>query len=145
MQRLCLSLIMDEQSFGIIPIRYRQEQCEVLLVRHTAGHWSFPKGHAENDEKPFQAACRELLEETGLQVKTLCQEKPLLETYFFSRQGQRVRKSVTYYVAEVTGKVVVQQAELQDAQWVPLETAMRQITFASDKKLCEQVRALLKY
>ena len=39
----------------------------VLLVRgRTTGKWSFPKGHAYDDESPLSCARRETFEETGI-------------------------------------------------------------------------------
>jgi ADP-ribose pyrophosphatase YjhB (NUDIX family) len=45
----------------------------VLLVRHTYGEkeglWALPGGYAAHDERLDQAAVREILEETGLEVE----------------------------------------------------------------------------
>ena len=62
-------MMKKEFSFGIVPLQCVNEQWQVLLVQHQAGHWAFPKGHAEIGEEPKQTAERELLEETGLVAK----------------------------------------------------------------------------
>ncbi len=47
----------------------------VLLVHHRAfGCWVFPGGHVDAGEKPWDAAVREVLEETGVKA-TLASEK----------------------------------------------------------------------
>ena len=55
---------------------------KVLIGRrmgsHGANTWSFPGGHLEDEEEPERTACREVLEETGLEVNDL---RPLAFTY----------------------------------------------------------------
>jgi 8-oxo-dGTP pyrophosphatase MutT (NUDIX family) len=49
----------------------RDESRRVLLVRHAdLGMWQLPGGAVEPDESPAEAAAREALEETGLEVET---------------------------------------------------------------------------
>ncbi len=76
---------MYDSSFGIIPLRKNvNDVWEVLLIQNRRGsHWSFPKGHAEGDETPFQAANREFQEETGLTIVELLFPTPLIEEYHF--------------------------------------------------------------
>lgn len=83
---------MEEASFGVIPLRKKGNSWEVLLVQLIAGHWSFPKGRAESEEKPLQVAERELFEETGLKVKKILHETPLVESYFFYRKNSASKK-----------------------------------------------------
>ncbi|MFS0782698.1 NUDIX hydrolase [Bacillus sp. 1P06AnD] len=49
------------------------EQGKVLLIQegktNAAGQWNFPSGRLELGESVYQAACREALEETGLEVE----------------------------------------------------------------------------
>ncbi|MFI5343517.1 MAG: NUDIX domain-containing protein, partial [Chlamydiales bacterium] len=83
-------------SYGIIPVRIWNQQRQVLLVQHYAGHWAFPKGHAEVGENHQQAAERELLEETGLTVQTYLSDQTFIEHYFFRHQGELIEKKVQY-------------------------------------------------
>lgn len=115
----------------------------VLLVRHREGHWSFPKGHPETGETPFETAARELREETGLSVRTLLSAEPLTERYTFSINGVSVAKTVSYYLAEVEGDVSVQEDEISSYSWDPLETAMTRITFSEARRLLSQVKQFL--
>ena len=67
---------MSKKSAGILLYRFHTNLPEVLLVhpggpfwaRQDLGSWSIPKGEFENDENAFEAAKRELEEETGLRV-----------------------------------------------------------------------------
>jgi bis(5'-nucleosidyl)-tetraphosphatase len=134
----------QEFSFGIIPLRQRRGQWEVLLIQHQAGHWAFPKGHAEPGETPQQAAVRELQEETGLLITKYLSEEPISESYFFFSKGQRIHKTVQYFLAHVTGKVQIQEAEIINSQWLPIQHAAGFITFKKAKNTCLKVQQILK-
>jgi predicted NUDIX family NTP pyrophosphohydrolase len=67
---------MSRKSAGVLLFRETPGRLEVLLVhpggpfwaRKDDGSWSIPKGEFEENEDPFEAAKRELQEETGLRV-----------------------------------------------------------------------------
>jgi predicted NUDIX family NTP pyrophosphohydrolase len=67
---------MTKKSAGILMFRDNDQTLEVLLAHpggpywknKDEGVWTIPKGEYENDESPLEAAKREFLEETGLQV-----------------------------------------------------------------------------
>lgn len=53
---------------------------KVLLHKHTKlGKWLPPGGHLESSETPQETAHREVLEETGLTIEILTQEKVWIE------------------------------------------------------------------
>lgn len=134
---------MKHQSYGVIPLRRKEKDWEVLLIQHQAGHWAFPKGHPELNETPKEAAERELQEETGLTVVRYLFEEPLIESYYFTWNKQLVHKTVTYFIAEVKGHVRLQEAEVASSQWVPLSQATDLITFKEGQRICQQVCQLL--
>jgi 8-oxo-dGTP pyrophosphatase MutT (NUDIX family) len=54
--------------FGAV-LRVRREGCETkyaMVQGRYTGKWSFPKGHSNPDESPYQCAIREVVEETGM-------------------------------------------------------------------------------
>lgn len=67
---------MIKKSAGILIYRMNHSQIEVLLTHFGGplwkhkdqGAWSIPKGEVENEEKEFEAALRELKEETGITI-----------------------------------------------------------------------------
>lgn len=135
----------SEASFGIIPLRRSVSGWEVLLIQHrSGGHWSFPKGHAEAGESPKQTAVRELTEETGLSIVRFLKQDPLIEHYYFQRNGSEIDKTVTYFLAEVGNEEVsLQDAELVNYRWVPIEKAAGVVTFQESKSLCLEIEKLM--
>lgn len=75
---------------------------EVLLVRRInepqRGYWSFPAGFMDAYEEPEEAACRECLEETGLEVKIKD-----LASVVGGREHPNGADIVIIYRAEITG------------------------------------------
>jgi 8-oxo-dGTP pyrophosphatase MutT (NUDIX family) len=55
-------------NFGKAGVILINKNNEVLLVKNYSGKWSFPKGSIEYKETAKEAAARELLEETGIQL-----------------------------------------------------------------------------
>lgn len=128
------------ESFGIIPLFNEKGVWKVLLILHREGsHWSFPKGRSNKGETPLEAAKRELKEETGLDIVQLLQEEPLLEQYQFRRKSKFIQKKVFYFPAIVAGTLKLQEEEIRDARWLPLESALDQLTFKEARALCLQV------
>ena len=132
-------MIKKEFSFGIIPLQFLNEQWQVLLVQHQAGHWAFPKGHTEIGEDPKQTAERELFEETGLQVKRYLDEQIHCETYFFKHQSLLIKKEVNYFSALVEGQIKIQEAEIRDWKWLSLPAALHLLNFRESKKILRHV------
>lgn len=132
-----------EYCCGIIPLQKRGGEWWLLLIQHLHGkHWSFPKGHLEGNETPWQAAERELLEETGLHTTRLLFETPLRESYFIAPRNSL--KTVDYFLAEVEGEVVLQKAEISAFCWQPLQQAASLITFPEARRLLAGVCDLLE-
>lgn len=133
-----------DASFGVIPVQDAAGGRKYLLVRHHAGHWGFPKGHAEGSETPVEAAVRELVEETGLVATRLLDDRPLVEVYHFTTSGGRVRKTVTYFVGYVESDAVTPQAEEVCAcEWGTYQQTRARLTFDEGRKLLDQAEALL--
>lgn len=131
--------IRYEHSYGIIPLKKDGHVWNVLLVQLHAGHWGFPKGHPDPEERPFETAERELFEETGLNIKKLLTNDTLEESYHFKAGGALVHKKVTYYIAHVEGQVKSMEEEIKDLKWVPLMEAHKHVTFDQAKNICLQV------
>jgi 8-oxo-dGTP pyrophosphatase MutT (NUDIX family) len=134
---------MRDFSYGIIPLRKGKEGWEALSVLHRQGFWGFPKGHAEEDEEPKQAAERELFEETGLKVVKYLAVEEFSDSYQFSYHGKRIDKTVIYYVAEVAGEVIPEPDEIVEGRWSSLEHAHQQLTYPASQEIIRKVHELL--
>jgi bis(5'-nucleosidyl)-tetraphosphatase len=132
---------MKDAAFGIVPILMSETgEMQFLLIRHWAGHWGFPKGHAEAGETAIATALRELEEETGVQPYQVLTDTPFVEEYSFEKEGQTVLKTVTYFVGRVLSEAVTcQEQEIQAYAWVSFDTAMAQITFEQGRRLLQRV------
>ncbi|MCS7059617.1 MAG: NUDIX domain-containing protein [Anaerolineae bacterium] len=134
-----------DHSFGVVPVHRAGEQTRYLLVQHRAGHWSFPKGHAEPGETETQAALRELREETGIQQVTLQADLPIIETYSFLRNGQPVQKTVQYFVGLVDHDVVkIQDKELCAYRWATYDEAHTLITFPESRRVLQEAQQIVE-
>lgn len=136
--------IKKENSFGIIPLKKMKNGWKLLLVQPHKGWWGIPKGHAQADEDSKAAANRELYEETGLRIVRYLIEDPLQEKYRFSSGTFLIDKTVTYYIAEVEGEVVLQQEELKNFRWEPLEVAAKFATYEETKMVINKTVELLR-
>jgi bis(5'-nucleosidyl)-tetraphosphatase len=136
--------MIKDASFGIIPLSQFDGEWKFLLIHHKNGnHWGFPKGHKNGLESDFQAACRELTEETGLQVYTCLKDVPFTETFQFRRHGEWIEKTVSYFPAVVTGQLVIQPEEIRDAGWYRFEDALKRLTFEEARSICRIVKNML--
>lgn len=132
--------VLKDEAFGIVPIDRRTNGDYFLLIQHHAGHWGFPKGHAEAEESPEVAACREFEEETGIQDYALLPGS-FTEQYRFVDSGRSIEKTVVYFPALVRSNTVICQAkEIRDFAWLTYEAALEKLTFAQSKQLLAEVR-----
>lgn len=134
--------MMREKSCGALVIRRKQEQYELLLIKHRCGgHWSFPKGHVEAGENESQTALREIKEETGLNVSLVDGFRKSVE--YFPKPN--IKKQVVYFLghARVDDPVCRQEEEISDFQWCPLETADNMVSFHNDKNLINAAKTFL--
>jgi len=114
---------------GALVWRRRRSRIEVALVhRSRYDDWSWPKGKLDPDETFAQAAAREVLEETGLQVRLGI---PLPELVYGLDNG--ATKLVRYWAAQVVGGSGVLEHEVDEVRWLDVETARRTLTYARDR------------
>jgi 8-oxo-dGTP pyrophosphatase MutT (NUDIX family) len=96
-----------------------------------------PKGHLDGDETPEQAARREVAEETGVQADLV--EELGDVTYIYERRGSRIEKVVRFYLFEYrSGDVADHDHEIEEARWVPLRDAARELSYPGERQMVER-------
>ncbi|MCK4571172.1 NUDIX domain-containing protein [Candidatus Bipolaricaulota bacterium] len=134
----------EERAAGFVLFRTIHQDRQYLLLRHqTDGHWAFPKGRLEPGESEVEAAIREIFEETN--IDQLCPIPGFRETsrYHFRRNGQRIAKTVAYYLAETTQSEVSLSMEHTAFQWLGFEDAVAAITYAESQRILSDAHRLL--
>ena len=112
-----------EKSCGAIIYNSNQE---VLIVKHNAGHWDFPKGHVEKGENEYETAKREVKEETNLDIKL--HEEYRYEIHYSPKEG--VDKTVVFFLAEnMSNEVKKQDCEIANIGWFNYKEAKEILTY----------------
>jgi bis(5'-nucleosidyl)-tetraphosphatase len=113
-------------SAGIVVVRHFPGEPRYLILR-AFSYWDFPKGVVEPGEDPWQAAQREVREETGLTDLIFHWGKGYQETPPYG-----IGKIARYYVAESPGGEVflpinpaLGRAEHEEYRWVGFQDAQR--------------------
>ncbi len=106
-----------------------------LIHRPKWCDWTFPKGKLKEGERHREAALREALEETGMQV-ALGSRLPT-QHYLVKGRPKRVR----YWAAVRVRGAFTANREVDRLEWLPAERARRRLTHSHDRAL---VDALLK-
>jgi 8-oxo-dGTP pyrophosphatase MutT (NUDIX family) len=137
-----------ERSAGFL-IFHRRADGAVLddlrfLLLNYGRHWDFPKGHVDKGESDLEAAVRELREETGIREVRQIPDFHQEIVYFF-RSGKHglIRKTVIFFLAEVSKADVILSEEHVGYEFLPFEAALKRVTFAAAKELLRTAYARL--
>ena len=122
-----------EKSCGAIVFRKYHGNTEVLLVKHNiGGHWSFPKGHVEENETETQTAMREIKEETNIDIII---DQTFRETVTYTPKKD-VKKDVVYFLAKAKNyDYSPQPEEIAQIKWAQIKYARSILTYDNDKHL----------
>jgi ADP-ribose pyrophosphatase YjhB (NUDIX family) len=117
------------------------EQGQVLLIRardlRNQPVWTLPKGTLIPGETTEQAALREVREETGYACEVVRELEEV--TYWFQRNGQRIKKTVRWYLMRPVAKEGEHDHEVDETAWLAPAEASSRLRYDSDRRL---VRAL---
>lgn len=99
--------------------------------------WSLPKGTPEEGETREETALREVREESGLEVRILSYFDAI--SYSFVRTGERIEKTVHYYIMEAIGGSFEQyDKEFDELRWVRMDEAVRLLDFQTESGLVQR-------
>ena len=117
----------------VVPVKRDAQQRRVLVL---------PKGHLDEGENDEAAATREVTEETGV-IAELIDKLGDVE-YSYERRGRRRNKRVAFYLFEYrSGSLEDHDHEIEDARWMPLEEAARELTYAGEREIVRRALSRL--
>lgn len=131
------------RAAGGVLWRERDDTVEVALV-HRPKHqdWSLPKGKLHAGEHPLAAACREVMEETGVQPAVGVRLPSI--TYPVLTSGGAADKTVDYWVMRMlttTGSFAPNQ-EVDELRWLSLEEVEAALSYRRDREVVAAFAAL---
>lgn len=97
---------------------------EVLIIKENKpfaiNKWNFPSGHIEYKEDILDAACREVKEETGLDVKLTGTTG--IYNFISSSNDQVI---LFHFTGEITGgSLKIEEDEIIDSKWIKVTELM---------------------
>ena len=127
---------------SIVVVKGAGADTRVLLLQRASeclrGVWSYVAGHIEPNETAWQAASRELAEETGLVPQALYATSFCEQFYDVSSDCVMV---VPAFVASVNHNCAVRlNGEHSALRWLTFNAAMRELPFGSQRELFAYVK-----
>ena len=104
-----------------------------LLIRR-GREWIFPKGHVEPGESPEEAARREVLEETGIEIE-VGSRLGATRYGFKSPDGRWNRKRVEWFLGRRVGGAVRLEPIFDEAAFLERDEAIARLTFPADREI----------
>ncbi len=133
--------MINEKSCGAIVFRKFHGNTEILLIKHVnSGHWSFPKGHVEENETEIETAVREIKEETGIDVII---DPTFRETVSYSPRKD-TQKIVVYFIAKARNyDYSPQEEEIAEIRWVEIGRASSILTYENDRSIVTKAKSAI--
>jgi type II secretory ATPase GspE/PulE/Tfp pilus assembly ATPase PilB-like protein/8-oxo-dGTP pyrophosphatase MutT (NUDIX family) len=141
--------IMTKITPGVVEvfaIRHRAGDWRVLLLQRAAegkrpGSWETVYGKIDTEEKPEDAARRELREETGLEPAALYN---VTVSSFYLHQSQTVQMCLTFAAFVPDDADVILSEEHQRFEWLSLDDACSRFTWPREAHALRDAHHLLR-
>lgn len=131
-----------EKSCGAVVFRRQGTHLRFLVIKNVKGkNWGFPKGHVEFGESERETALREIMEETGLQVRLFDGFRCSIQYSIWGRAS----KQVVFFLAETQEEnVVMQESEIERYAWLSFNEALGIFRFENDRRVLRCATGWLK-
>lgn len=139
---------MTRIEVGVVDVYLVDPQTEVwrvLALQRSAGTrcpgaWEAVHGHIEPEEAPEDAAMREVLEETGLDVQRLY---TITVHSFYLQQTARIEVAVVFCAFVDSGTEVILGPEHEQYAWLPMDAAANRFTWPRATQALSEIWKLL--
>lgn len=135
-----------EFSAGGIVFKDGKVLCVLMNTINGEKVWTFPKGHIEENETKYDAALREVFEETGVKCEIIDKNEFYISHYFFTRDNHKVEKKVFWYLMkplEITNEILT-PCEIEEIRWYELDEAKRILKYKSDLEIIDKLKKYLE-
>ena len=130
----------NEVSAGGVVYRREEDAIEIALAARRTRRgdlaWGLAKGAIEPGETEEQAAVREVLEETGIEVDV---ESDLGDIRYFYVGGRpRPQARALLPDADDRGDVEDHDTEMEDVRWFPLRSAVKRAAYQGEREVIQR-------
>lgn len=133
-EKFCKQFKVIEAAGGLV----LNEKKELLMI-YRLEKWDLPKGKIERNEKPDQAALREVCEETGACDCEIIKESAVTFHTYIHKKGNVLKKTFWYEMncKSFSGFKVQEEEGIMEAKWMNKEDIKKAIqnTYSSISEL----------
>ncbi|MBI3046160.1 MAG: NUDIX domain-containing protein [Candidatus Harrisonbacteria bacterium] len=140
-----------EISAGIIIYKREKDRdgkvdTKYLLLYHGRGYWNFPKGKLEAGERGYDAALREVTEETGISPRLLrvVRDFKMTDKYIYQWEGQKIFKIVIFFLAQATKPEIKLSYEHEGYGWFLHNDAQKLLKHRNSKSILKNAHDYLR-
>jgi 8-oxo-dGTP pyrophosphatase MutT (NUDIX family) len=142
--------MLREFSAGAVLVRRLQGRWWLAAIRpggKPEGTWALPKGNIGHGESPEATAVREVIEETGLEGRSLGKLGDVKYVYT-RRGGERVFKVVSFYLlryrrGRIDDVAPAFRREVAEARWLPLDEAQQSLSYPGEREMAAKALAMM--
>ncbi|MGM9878924.1 MAG: bis(5'-nucleosyl)-tetraphosphatase [Bacilli bacterium] len=130
-----------EKSCGAIIYKCKNNKLYFLIVKHNAGHYSFPKGHIEKGETEEETAIREVKEETNIDIEII---PGFREKITYSPKENTIKDVIFFLAKPLSYNLKPQEEEIEKVSWYDEKEALNIITYKEDKNIFKSALLFIK-